>query len=266
MISLTVFALLAAETSAVAEFEALVSSWQTPEARSREPGAVPYPFRVHHEMRGSGEKEGESEAIGASIVFDVDPAAAPGGRVSVLSYEGPEAEEPDSEPYAELEEVLAAFDGDEVGPAQLASAFYCGVGVTRLAPEDLEYLSSTDDTHRARFVFSEGAAKRLTGSDELPGPARKIMRRTETIFTIDRETGHLQSVSSNLLKPTRVRVVANIKSMKSEATCSPIPGVEGFGYSSFVEQEVIVGAMGATIVDWSRTRLTIPSLEDGGAE
>ncbi|MGB6230869.1 MAG: hypothetical protein WBF53_12190 [Litorimonas sp.] len=232
---------------------ALFAAQSGPEARP--PAHVPYRHTVEVTVSGS---KGDTVHDPLTARLRIDPSRPAGERVTVLER-GAEAR---GEMEKALREMIEEIEDPERTPAAQAQSFWCNAGGEPPTPADFAVVEDTD-THIALRPSAERMVSMFmqTGDRELDrkerSMAKKLSDRLEGHIVYGKPSGLIRSAHFNITRPMTVLMVAKIRQMKMDQTCSLAPN--GHPYVSEFSMDVRVTALGSKISNVME--LTVGDLE-----
>jgi len=205
------------------------------------PTDIPYSYVVTADIK-SGEGK---DTTGFVAKYRVNPKAAPGSRLTFIG-------EPLETFPKDFQKQMNQFDTEAV-EADLAEEFWCADSADDaddldLSPEDITVIR--EDEHEAVIAISNEALNSMmkmdTGDGEEDMP-KKIRKRLASELTLSKPDLTLRHMKVWLTRPTTIKIVAKMKEMNIEQSCSLAPN--GIPYVTTRKMRVRGKAIGSSFME-----------------
>ncbi len=218
------------------DFTALVQKHEAAQTLVNEaPKTIPYSYLVTYDLK-SQEGDDVEEYYGQ---YRMNPLAVPGQRITFI--EGTLDDLPD-----DMREEVERLNM-EASPEELAEDFWCESDkeMRDALKTDSVTLVSEDENEAVLSLGPDIISKIMSdndGEDERKMP-KKIRKRMLAEVTLSKPELHLKHSRIWLSRPTTVKVVAKMKEMNFEQSCSLAPN--GFPYMSENTTRIAGKALGS---------------------
>lgn len=185
------------------------------------PETVPYSYVVTLGIESDEDKAGDddlgAEERGAvSVRYRMNPMAAPGSRVTLLTGA--------MEDYSkDIREQIERYNS-KMSAAEIAEGFWCedneaGPFDSEIDVSAITVISETED--QAHLSIGKGLASALMDSDD--GMPKKLLKRLAIEAVVSKPDLTIRSMHVKLTKPVTLKIVAKIKEMDMRQSCEAAP-------------------------------------------
>lgn len=205
------------------------------------PTTIPFAYTVTADVK-SGDGD---DAVSFVAKYRVNPGAAPGSR---LTFIGAPLESFPEDFRKEMNRLNA-----ETSDADMAEEFWCAdseddADEDDLNPDDVTVIR--EDEREAVISLSQEALKGMMqvdtggGGGDMP---KKVRKRLASELTINKPDLTLRNMKVWLTRPTTIKIVAKLKEMNIEQSCSVAPN--GIPYVSERKMKVSGKALGSAFTE-----------------